>query len=156
MKTNLGPGAIPERSATLGFLLRELYDELQQRVYAAVAADGHPDLREMHSPVLRHLPKEGARVADLARRTGLAKQSVTYIVEDLSRLGYVAVASDPDDGRAKRVRFTSRGRSLVASLLSQSEAAERELGRKIGKARLSDLRTSLELAVAGFVATGIG
>ena len=37
----------------------------------------------MHSPVLRHLPPEGGWVSDLARKTGLEKQSVACVVEDL-------------------------------------------------------------------------
>ena len=154
MGTDRNDGASPERSMTLGYLLRELYSHLQQRIYAAVAADGHPGLRELHSPVLRYLPKEGARVADLARRAGLAKQSVTYIVEDLTALGYLTVASDPEDGRAKRVKLTAHGRSLVASLLLHSEMAERELARRVGKSRLANLRTTLEDAVTSFSGKG--
>jgi DNA-binding MarR family transcriptional regulator len=152
MKKHKEVASTPARSATLGFLLRELYEELQQRVYAAVAADGHPEVRALHSPVLRFLPKEGARVADLARQADLAKQSVTYIVEDLVDLGYVTVGQDPADGRAKRVTLTARGRSLVASLLLHSDLAERDLARRLGASRVTVLRSTLEDAVARFAA----
>jgi DNA-binding MarR family transcriptional regulator len=135
---------MPAQARTLGFLLRELYEALQARVYAAVSADGHPDLRELHSPVLRHLSPEGARVADLARRCGLAKQSVAYIVEDLLTLGYVTVAPDPQDGRAKRVKLTARGRLLSQSLLAQSAVVERELAALVGKGQVAALRRVLE------------
>lgn len=140
--------APPAKVATLGFLLREVYEALQRRVYASVAADGHPEVRDVHSPVLRHLPPQGARVADLARQSGLAKQSVAYIVQDLTRLGYVEVAQDPEDGRAKRVQFTRRGERLIASLLAHSAEAERELGAHIGATRVANLREALESAVA--------
>ncbi len=139
----------PERAATLGFLLRELYDALQDRVYAAVAADGHPDLRELHSPVLRHLPPDGARVADLARQAGLAKQSVAYIVDDLAKLGYVTIGEDPADGRAKRVKLTARGRALTKSLTAHSATMERELAAAVGAKRVAALRGTLaEASVA--------
>lgn len=138
----------PEDAATLGFLLRELYDALQQRVYAAVAADGHPDLRALHSPVLRHLPPEGARVADLARQADLAKQSVAYVVDDLAELGYVAIAPDPVDGRAKRVKLTARGRALTQSLVAHSTAAERALATTLGAKKLAALRATLGAAAA--------
>jgi DNA-binding MarR family transcriptional regulator len=138
----------PRRQATLGFLLRELYEALQREVYSAVAADGHPQVREVHSPVLRHITAAGARVSDVARRCGYAKQSIAYVVDDLAQLGYVTTEPDPDDGRAKRVRLTSRGEGLIACLLAHSQAAERSLALKIGARRVATLRAALSTAVA--------
>jgi DNA-binding MarR family transcriptional regulator len=138
------PRDLPAQARTLGFLLREAYQLLQQQVYAAVAAAGHPGLRAAHSAVLRHLPAEGGRVADLARATGLAKQSVTYVVEDLVALGYLRTEPDPDDGRARRLTYTPRGHKLLSALVSASEQAEATLTQRLGSARLRDLRDTLE------------
>jgi DNA-binding MarR family transcriptional regulator len=138
----------PHRDATLGFLLRELYDALQRDVYSAVAADGHPDIREVHSPVLRYISAEGARVSDVARRCGYAKQSIAYVVDDLAQLGYVSIEPDPEDGRAKRIRLTRRGEDLVACLLAHSRAAEKSLARKIGTSSVATLRKTLSAAVS--------
>lgn len=138
----------PHAARSLGFLLREAYGRLQAEVYAAVAAAGHPGLRPMHSPVLRHLPPEGGRVADLARRTGLAKQSVAYVVEDLIALGYLRSGPDPDDGRARRITFTAKGRALVEALAAAGAAAEAALASRLGAARVRALRATLEAAVA--------
>jgi DNA-binding MarR family transcriptional regulator len=138
----------PVQAPTLGFLLRELYGRLQQRVYDAVAAAGHAGIRPMHSPVLRHLPAEGGRVSDIARETGLAKQSVAYIVEDLVALGYLRTEPDPDDGRARRLRYTARGHKLLAALVSASREAEHSLVSVLGKDRLRSLRGMLEEALS--------
>lgn len=138
---------VPAQVATLGFLLRELYDALQARVYADVAADGHPALRDAHSPVLRHLPPQGARVVDLARACGLTKQSVAYIVQDLEQLGYVRAEPDPQDRRAKLIQWTGAGERLVASLLRHSAQAEQQLASRIGETGAHALRRSLEAAV---------
>lgn len=143
------PAGPPQDTRTLGFLLREVYGQLQERVYAAVAAAGHPGLRPAHSPVLRHLPARGGRVADIARSTGLAKQSVSYVVDDLVGLGYLRVAPDPEDGRAKRVQFTARGQKLLAALMEASREAEAELAQRLGVARVQQLRQILESALAG-------
>lgn len=136
----------PHDARTLGFLLREVYGLLQERVYAAVAAAGHPGLRPAHSPVLRCLPATGGRVADLARATGLAKQSVSYVVDDLAAQGYLRVVPDPEDGRAKRVLFTARGQKLLAALMAASQAAEDELSGLLGSARAQAMRQILEAA----------
>lgn len=137
----------PLQTRTLGFLLREAYGRRQQRVYEAVAAAGHPGLRALHSPVLRHLPPDGGRVADLARATGLAKQSVGYIVNDLVALGYLRVEPDPEDGRARRLRYTARGHRLLAALLQASREADDALAATLGPERLKTLREMLEAVV---------
>jgi DNA-binding MarR family transcriptional regulator len=133
---------------TLGFLLREVYGRLQQRVYDAVAAAGHSGIRPMHSPVLRHLPAEGGRVSDIARETGLAKQSIAYAVEDLVALGYLRIEPDPDDGRARRLRYTARGHKLLEALVSASHKAESSLASVLGKDRLRSLRDMLDEALS--------
>lgn len=134
----------PQQDRTLGFLLREVYGTLQEQVYESVAAAGHPGLRAMHSPVLRHLLPEGGRVADLARATGLAKQSVAYVVEDLVALGYLRSEPDPEDGRARRITYTARGRKLLAALVKASREAETRLAATLGPERLQMLRETLE------------
>lgn len=139
---------LPVRARTLGFLMREAYGRLQARVYQAVAAAGHDGLRATHSPVLRHLPAEGGRVADVARASGLAKQSVAYVVEDLVALGYLRSEPDPDDGRARRLRYTARGLKLLAALADASQALEDELAASLGPERLQRLRDALEALLA--------
>jgi DNA-binding MarR family transcriptional regulator len=142
------PDQQPQQARTLGFLLREVYGQLQQQVYAAVASAGHAGLRPAHSPVLRHLPAGGGRVADLARATGLAKQSVSYVIEDLVAQGYLKVTPDPEDGRARRILYTPRGQRLLEALVDASAAAENQLARRLGVRRVESLRAILESALA--------
>lgn len=137
-----------EQSRTLGFLLREAYGLLQARVYEAVAAAGHPGLRAMHSSVLRHLLPTGGRVADVARATGLAKQSAAYVVNDLIELGYLRTEPDPADGRARRVSYTARGHKLLAALMKASRDAESRLAAQLGAERVRMLRDTLEDVVS--------
>ncbi len=143
-----GQPGLPAEARTLGFLLREAYGRLQAQVYESVAAAGHPQLRAAHSPVLRHLPAGGGRVADLARATGLAKQSVAYVVEDLVALGYLRSDPDPEDGRARRLTYTARGRRLLDALTAASQDAERALGASIGEKNLQALREALAAMLA--------
>lgn len=117
---------------------------LQDRVYEAVAAAGHPGLRALHSSILRHLPPEGGRVADVARATGLAKQSATYVVEDLVELGYLRTEPDPEDGRARRITYTARGQKLLSALANASREAETRLAAVLGAERVRSLRETLE------------
>lgn len=98
----------------------------------------------MHSAILRHLPPEGGRVSDVARASGLAKQSAAYVVEDLVNLGYLRSEPDPEDGRARRITYTPRGRKLLAALMDASRKAEAALATSLGPAQLQSLRNTLE------------
>ena len=63
-------------------------------------------IRPAKGAVFRHIAVTGSRVADLAAPARITKQSMAYLVESLAASGYVAMAPDPEDGRAKRVRLT--------------------------------------------------
>lgn len=98
----------------------------------------------MHSTVLRHLPPEGGRVADVAQASGLAKQSVSYVVEDLVALGYLRSGPDPKDGRARRLTYTAQGQKLLAALVSASREVEAALMSVLGTHEVRALREALE------------
>ncbi|HEY5449923.1 MAG TPA: hypothetical protein VIQ54_14305, partial [Polyangia bacterium] len=63
------------------------------------------------------------------------------------RLGAGAVAvvaiADPDDGRAKRVRFTSRGVEAIHHGLGVLRGIEDEVTAQVGARRMAALRETL-------------
>ncbi|MBN8418046.1 MAG: winged helix DNA-binding protein [Verrucomicrobia bacterium] len=137
------PSSFPEQARTLGALLRLPYHRLSKRLYAEMAASGFGEIRPSHSVVFRHLSPEGSRLTDLAEVSGLTKQSMAYLVEYLAKHDYVTVAADPVDRRAKRVLLTKRGHVFMKALLAASSRLEDELGKKIGRTKLQNLRTAL-------------
>ena len=133
----------PERAESLGALLRRPYARLQARVYQSLAASGFPEIRPAHSAVFRHIVPEGSRLVDLADLAGMTKQSMAAQVEHLAEHGYVSVAPDPEDGRAKRVKLTARGKRFVAAALAASKALEDLLADRLGASAVRDLRRLL-------------
>src|SRR3546814_549086 len=87
-------------AGTLGTLLRTPFESLAARVYAELAVN-YPDVREAHGAVFRHLPLAGASVSDLARRAGMAKQSMGYLVDSLLEVGYLAAEIGRASGRER-------------------------------------------------------
>lgn len=55
----------------------------------------------------------GVGVGDVARRLGLAPNTVSTLVSRLVERGLIARRTDPDDGRAARLWTTSTGRNRV-------------------------------------------
>ncbi|WP_426690565.1 MarR family winged helix-turn-helix transcriptional regulator [Rhodanobacter ginsengiterrae] len=134
----------PERQRTLGSLLRLPYNELQDAVYGALPAHGFHDLRTAHSAVFRHLDPGGTRMTTLAERAGMTKQSMAYLVENLRECGYLKVAADPADGRAKLVQLTRRGMAAMTTLIALSQEFEDWLAEAVGSANVKRLRALLE------------
>ena len=96
-----------------------------------------------HFAVLNHLVRLGdaKTPGDLARAFQVAKGAMTNTLQRLEARGFVELAPDPRDGRAKRVRLTAAGRSTreacVASVapfladLERAGLAEDEFARAL-------------------------
>ncbi|WP_051580426.1 MarR family winged helix-turn-helix transcriptional regulator [Pseudonocardia acaciae] len=93
--------------------------------------------------VLRWLGDHGQRVGDLSRLSGVSKQAISQQVRYLAEHGYVRLASDPGDARAKVVSLTERGHASHRAALAAFTAIEEELARRLGHGRLGDLRAAL-------------
>ena len=127
----------------IGRLLGEAYSLWQRETYAALADKGFPEIRPAHSPVFRHIQPEGTRTVDLASRASMTKQSMGYLVSSLAKMGFVELAPDPADARARLVRLTSKGKKANSALASSSRRLEVFLGEHIGADQLDSLRDML-------------
>lgn len=137
-------GSWPDRHATLGALLRRPYERMYRWLYAELAARGYPEVRPGFSSVLRNLGPDGGRVSDLAVQAGMTKQSMAYLVEQMTDVGLVAVEPDATDRRAKVVRLTERGQAVVFLGVELSRDYERRLAELVGTRKMAQLRTVLE------------
>lgn len=91
-----------------------------------VAEAGFGALSLAHSRnVLRHLADGPMRASQLVERCGVTKQAVSQQVAHLERSGYLTVAPDPTDQRARTVALTEKGRRaqcVVVRLFDEIEA----------------------------------
>ncbi len=136
--------SVTEELGTLGALLRAPFDALQEFVYRDLGRAGHRDVRPAHSAVLRNIAREGSRVTEMAERAGMTKQSMAELIEHLRARGYIELAPDPSDGRAKLARLTARGWNLHGTLVRRSREFENECARRIGEAEWRRFRALLQ------------
>lgn len=139
-----GRHTAPTGRPTFGSLFREPYQTYLHWLYGRLKQEGFSDVRVTHSTVLRRITLEGVRVTDLAERAGMTKQSMAYLVDDLTALGYVAMAPDPTDGRAKLVVPTAKGASLLAASRRLGDLYEQHVAKLLGASDAKKLRTLLE------------
>jgi DNA-binding MarR family transcriptional regulator len=117
---------------------------MSEELMRELAASGHPDVRFAHGSVFQFLDDDGTRVGVLAERAHVSKQAMAQLVAHLEEHGYVERVPDPDDRRAKLVRSTERGREVFAIARAGMAAVDVRLRRRLGDAKVEQLRTLLE------------
>ena len=129
----------------LDVALAEFQEELRRRIDAA----GYGDIRPGHGCVFSTIdPISGSRLTELAERARMTKQSVGEMATDLERRGYLERVSDPEDGRAKIIRLTPRGREAYTVGRQLIDEIEREWCERYGEERIAALRETLETIAA--------
>lgn len=132
----------------LGRLLQEAQRALADELVQGLAERGYPDVRAGHAAVFMNIDRRtGTRLTELARRARMTKQGMMLLVDDLEGRGYVRRVPDPEDGRAKVVRLTARGRRYVAEARRTLLAVEGRARRLLGDRRYELLRSSLEMVI---------
>jgi DNA-binding MarR family transcriptional regulator len=119
-------------------LAADLVVELEER--------GWPDLRASQASLVLNVDRRfGTRLTELARRAGVTKQAMMIVVDELEVRGLVRRTPDPEDGRAKVVRLTARGRTFAAECRRAVAAVEARTRRTLGGRRYEALREALDL-----------
>jgi DNA-binding MarR family transcriptional regulator len=131
--------------ALLDDVASKSFSEFQKRLTEA----GHPAIRLGHGCVFRFIHEGGSRLTELAESSGLSKQSVGEVVDDLEVLGYVERAQDPQDGRAKVIKLTEQGADAHRTALGIFADIERDWAQRYGAERVATMRELLEEIAAG-------
>lgn len=112
-------------------------------VLAIVHQRGHCDIGEAQLGLIRHLDMAGTRLTEVADRAGMTKQSMRELVDRCQDLGLVERAADETDSRAKIIRFTPLGLSMLEDMRRGVLQAEERLMQRIGKDLLGQMRHAL-------------
>ena len=115
-------------------------------------ARSRPDIKPAHNHLFGVLGDDGDRPATLAARAGITRQSMGEVIRDLVELGIVEMVPDPDDGRAKVVRYTAEGKRFASEGFRHLGDLERRFEEEFG-ADYEATRAVLE-RVVGLLAEG--
>src|SRR5499426_2550992 len=105
------PSPVAPKNMLIGALLRVPAQAIHRRIINELNAAGFADLRVPHMAVLQFPGPDGVRPGVLAERAGMSKQAMNQLLRSLEALGYVARSDAPDEGRARLVHMTPRGRA---------------------------------------------
>jgi DNA-binding MarR family transcriptional regulator len=122
---------------------RLLVDGLHERLRER----GWTDVRPAFGFVLLALRAGPGSLRNLPGVLGTSKQAVSKLVSAMVDAGYVELAADPADARAKQVRLSDRGRSLLGEVEQIWVELERDWAATLGNDRLAALRADVETVV---------
>ena len=126
-------------------LVRELLGvalAVRKRVRHGLIERGH-DLHPSHTAVIPNLPAAGLRLTELAERLRVSVQRAGQLVQELVDAGYLERSVDENDGRARIVRYSARGRRLMQDAAELDAELWRHLARRIGPTELERLAASI-------------
>jgi len=140
------------KRASVGQLLMKCGRLLNDLGVASMRVEmGFDGLRAAHTNLFPHIDLEGTRLTDLSKRVGISKQAVGQLVDELEEMGALERVPDPEDGRAKLIRFgqDEDGPMLLRGLAVLGEL-ESEMEERIGARRMKELHRAL-LAVEAWL-----
>jgi DNA-binding MarR family transcriptional regulator len=105
---------------------------------------GFPDVTYAHIPIFRNQGPDGRQPTEIAASAQLSKQAVNDVLGQLERAGYLKRKPHPDDGRARIVQLTARGRRLDAAIWEAGRAVENTWKERIGEPSWGVFRAVLD------------
>lgn len=133
----------PEAGPHVGAMLRLAWQDVWRRIFAGVVAAGYQDVNPAHIALFRYPGLDGQRPSETADQLQITKQSVNDLLRHLEEHGYLRRDADPDDGRARVVRLTAKGRRLQETIHDRARAAEQDIADTLGARRYAQLRDAL-------------
>jgi DNA-binding MarR family transcriptional regulator len=79
----------------------------------------------------------------LAERAGMSKQAMNQLLRSLETLGYIVRSNVPEEGRARIIHFTKRGRAAYSKVHDILRDIEREWSTELGPKRFAQLKELL-------------
>ena len=137
------PAPVALDQMLIGALLRVPAQAIHRRIIVALNAAGFGELRVPHMAVLQYPGPDGVRPGMLAERACMSKQAMNQLLRSLEGFGYVARSDAPDEGRARIVRLTKRGRAAYAKIHGILRDIEREWSVELGPKQFGQLKELL-------------
>jgi DNA-binding MarR family transcriptional regulator len=125
--------------ATLMFVS---YRAMDERVREAMRDAGY-DVTVAQARIAQRIAEDGTRLTELADRAQVTKQTASLLVAALEREGLVERVPDPDDGRARLIRLSARGRQASQRAMEVVIGVEREWAEHLGPELTDRMREGL-------------
>jgi len=146
----------PTASKTSGNDMKEYNTHLDQLIVRAfywmddslqanIRKRGGPKVSHSQSMIIMAIGEGIRRPSSIADRLGVSRQAIHQSLRELIDIGLVELVPDPEDGRAKMAKLSRAGAPIQRMAYDILQELEVELGKRIGKRRVTALRDALEI-----------
>ncbi|MFJ9038889.1 MarR family winged helix-turn-helix transcriptional regulator [Streptomyces sp. NPDC102406] len=125
-------------------LLGEARRWFEEGLLAALESEGVAPVTPPQMQLFAALDEDGTPVAELARRMGVARQTVHQAAHSLVAAGLLEQVPDPASARQRLIRRTAEGRRAHERASRALDRLEERLAERIGASALAALRSALE------------
>ena len=130
--------SIPEVIDHVGWRLFEAARLWKEAFVAGMVERGYAWFGEARANLIPYMDVEGMRQAELVKRSGLTKQAVQQLLDELVAEGILARVSDPADRRGNLVVFTPAGQRLRHDANTVKRRIERGWRKRLGDRRFDE------------------
>ena len=106
-------------------------------------AAGFDQVSRTQSMIMANLADGITRPSELARRIGISRQAVQQLLVDMEKRKLVKLVQDPDDARAKIVRYNHQGMEIGLIAINALARIDAEIEKRLGRKALQELRRIL-------------
>lgn len=108
-----------------------------------LAGRGMQSFNRTQSVMLIHIAEGIIRPSDIAHDMGATRQNIHAMAKPLIDAHIIEVVPDPVDGRSKQYAFCEDSLELRDTVIQLLKHLDRQLGERIGKGDLKDLKRAL-------------
>ncbi|MBL8559207.1 MAG: winged helix-turn-helix transcriptional regulator [Hyphomonadaceae bacterium] len=97
-----------------------------------IRSRGWPEITRPQSMLMANIALGVNRPADIARQLGVTRQMIHVTLNQMAKMGVLALVDSPEDRRAKIVVLTPAGEKMRADAQTAMRLMVEELSRRIG------------------------
>ncbi|GAA4077647.1 MarR family winged helix-turn-helix transcriptional regulator [Streptomyces sp. NPDC048491] len=125
-------------------LLTDARRWFEDGLLSAMEATGATPVSPTQAQLFAVLDDHGTTVSELARRTGVTRQTAHQAVHGLVNAGLLVQLPDPGSARRRLIRRTAEGERAHRQATAILDRLEGQLAERIGKGAADALRAALE------------
>ncbi len=133
-----------ERNRRLYRSLTRTLREYNRRLVEGLHARGFPDFSPAFPVLLSNVDLAGTPIGVAAKRAGVSRQAVGQLLSEVERCGYARRERSPTDARVTIIRFTTRGRRMLAVVLELVDEIEDDFARQLVSGDFARLRVNMQ------------
>ena len=119
--------------------IRQAGEQVAEQILDVLQREYHLSEGKFCVLIVLHQHPEGIAPSELAAHVGVARATISTMLQRLEKAGDVELEEDPQDRRSKRVRLTQKGRTFMNELLPPHYLRVTKLMEKLTRSEQEEL-----------------